>query len=485
MTEIRRAIFYSVLNKYAVQLVSFVSIAILARLLTPAEIGVFAVASSLSFVATSLRTFGVGEYLMRERSISVETVKTVMGVMIVMSWGMGALFLFGSPWVAEFYGEPALTDVIRIISVPFFLAPFLSIPFSILSRSMKFDSIMKVELSGCLVRNIVSISLVLQGMSFYGLAWGTLAGVVAEFLMVTYYRPAVMSWLPSFQNFGRVFSAGAQISFSNLCLMISKNSNDLILGRLTTMNDVGIYSRGLGLIQFLNNIVIKAVGPVALPHLSKVKREGGDVAQAYLDSVSLVGAVALPLFAVVNLSAYAMITALFGDQWAFSAELASALSIWAIFQTLHCFAKQGLLTANQERLFLVKELQSLVLKVVLIVVAAPYGLNMVAWAVVASGLVDFLVVTGLMRLALDIKLGQFAKSVLPNLLVATSCWVVLQGVSWVIPLKSMNEWLALLVTGAFMVPVWLISLKLTGNKLWPHVAEIGLKVGQKLGVKRS
>ncbi|AUM13607.1 hypothetical protein Kalk_14775 [Ketobacter alkanivorans] len=485
MSEMRQAIFYSMLNKYSLQVISFISIAILARLLTPEEVGVFAVATSLAFVATSLRTFGVGEYLVRERSIDRQKVKTVVGVMVIMSWTLGLIFMVASPWIGDFYGQPDLGDLICIIAVPFFVAPFSTIPFSLLARSMKFDSILKIELAGCLVRNGVSIGLVLYDFSYYGLAWGTLAGVLMEFAMITLYRPAEMSWIPSFRNLGKVFSAGMQISLSNLFLLSSQNSNDLILGRLSTMNNVGIYSRGLGLILFLNDVVVKAVGPVALPHLAKVKREGGDVAEAYLNAVGLVGAVALPLFAVVSLSSLAMITALFGDQWAFSAQLSSILAIWIMFQSMHCFAKQALLTAGQERLFLVKELQSLVVKVGFIVAAVPYGLTWVAWAVALSGLIDFLVVSYLLKLALDIRFWPMLKHFFPNMLVAAACWTVLRLAGMVIPLDQMNAWLSLLITGALMVPVWLVSLRLTGNSLWPFVVSVFQHLGDKVRGSRG
>lgn len=480
MTEMRQAVLYSLLNKYSLQVISFASIAILARLLTPEEVGVFAVATSLAFVATSLRTFGVGEYLVRERSIDREKVRTVVGVMVIMSWSLGGAFLLAAPWIADFYGQPDLSDLIRIISIPFFVAPFSTIPFSLLARSMRFDAILKIELVGSLVRNGASIGLVLCDFSYYGLAWGTMAGVLTEFAMITYFRPEAMGWIPSFKNIGKVFSAGVQISLANLCLLSSKNSNDLILGRLSTMGNVGIYSRGLGLILFLNDIVVKAVGPVALPHLARVRREGGDVASAYLNAVGLVGAVAIPLFAVVNLSSLSMITALFGDQWVFSAELSSILTIWAIFQSLHCFAKQALLTAGQERLFLIKELQSLVLKVALIVMAVPYGLSWVAWAVALSGMVDFLVTSLLIKLALDIGFLRMLKHFLPNLIVGAACWGVLKGVLVLTPLQQMNEWLSLFVTGLLMLPVWLIALKLTGNELWPFIAAGYQKVVGKL-----
>src|SRR3990167_8120230 len=98
MSEVRNAIFYSALNKYLLQFISFISVVILSRLLTPEETGVFAVVSSLAFVATSLRSFGVSEYLTREKTIDTAIVRSVTGVMVLMSWSLGAIFLATAPW---------------------------------------------------------------------------------------------------------------------------------------------------------------------------------------------------------------------------------------------------------------------------------------------------------------------------------------------------------------------------------------------------
>lgn len=469
MSEVRNAIFYSALNKYLLQFISFISVVILSRLLTPEETGVFAVVSSLAFVATSLRSFGVSEYLTREKTIDTAIVRSVTGVMVLMSWSLGAIFLATAPWVAEFYGNPDIVELLRIASIPFFLAPMVSIPFSLLSRSMNFEKIMVVELCGGLARNGGSIGLVLLGYSYYGLAWGMALGVLVEFLVVSYYRPELMSWLPSFRNMGRILSAGMKISISNMFMMTSKNSNDLVLGRMATMGDVGIYSRGLGLVYFLHDMVIRGVAPVALPHLAKVKRDGGDVASAYLKASALMGAVALPMYAVVTLSAHAMVVGLFGEQWVFSAELASILAIWAMFQTAHCFAKQGLLIAKRENLFMIKEAQSFTLKIVMIIVAAPHGLVAVAWAMVISGVIDLLVVSYLLKLALGIKFKEMFISYLPNLQVTACCWIALYAFKSLFPVDELNEWITLLLTGLFMLPVWLVSLKVTHNLLWPYL----------------
>lgn len=476
MSDIRKAILYSLLNQYSLQVISIVSIAILARLLSPDEIGVFAVATSIAFLATELRSFGVGEFLIREKDIDELKVRTVIGVMVIMSWSLATIMIVGAPWIGEFYDNAHLRNLLWIISVPFFLAPHSAIPYALLVREMKFASTIKVNLIGSLVRNGTSIGLALAGFSFYSLAWGTLAGVVAEFITITILRPQNMPWLPSFHNIKHVFQIGIQISVSKFLISTSQNASDLVLGRLASMKDVGLYSRGLGLILFLQSLITQAVAPVALPHLSQVKRTGGSVAEAYIHAVALVGAFALPLFAVVNIAAHPMINALFGDQWDVSVGIASTLAIWAMLQSIHCFSAHAFLTLAKERFLLIKEVISFSVKLSMIILAVPHGLQLVAWGFVVSGVIDLILITALLKHVMDMSIEALTMAFIPNILVAAACWSTLKVMTFFIDFHAMNAWLALCVIGAAMVPTWLVSLKLTNNRAWPFIMEMAGKI---------
>jgi len=469
MSESRRAILYAVLNQYSLQIITFVSVAVLARLLTPSEIGVFAVATSIAFLAIEIRGFGVSEFLVREKEIDRQKIMSVIGVMIIMSWGLALLLIAGAGWIADFYGVADLRNLIWIITLPFFLAPYSSVPVALLTREMKFDTILKIDLSGCVVRNVCSIGLVILDFGYYGLAYGALAGVVAEFLAITYFRPAGMPWMPSFRNLAHIFQVGIQISVSRFLDSTSQNASDLVLGRLASMKDVGLYSRGLGLILFLHNSLVQAVGQVALPHLAQVKRAGGSVRDAYLNAIVLMGAFSLPLFAVVHLAAYSMITALFGDQWKISAGIASILALWEMLRSLHCFATPALLTIGKERLVLIKEVISFAVKIALLIFTVPYGLEYVAWGFVLSGAIDLLVATLLMKHVLGVGVVPLLVAFMPNLLVAAACWITLKAMTLHVDFENINSWLALLIMGSAMVPVWLLGLKVTSNKAWPFV----------------
>ena len=148
MSDLRKAILFSVLNQHSLQVISIVSIAILARLLSPDEIGIFSVATSIAFLATELRSFGVSEYLIREKEINTGKIRTVLGVMVIMSWGLAILLIGGAPWFAHFYDNPELRNLLWIISLPFFLAPHTAVPYALLVRDMKFTAILRINLLG-------------------------------------------------------------------------------------------------------------------------------------------------------------------------------------------------------------------------------------------------------------------------------------------------------------------------------------------------
>jgi O-antigen/teichoic acid export membrane protein len=476
MTQLRKAIFFSVLNQYSLQIISIVSVAVLARLLTPDEIGVFSVATAITFLAIELRSFGVGEFLIREKDVNPEKVKAVVGVMVIMSWGLALLLICSAPWVASFYKQPDLRNLLWITIVPFFLAPYSSIPFALLAREMRFAAILKINLIGALARNGCSIGLVLMGYSYFGLAYGALLGVLVEFFAIMYFRPASMQWIPSFKHVKEIFHIGMQISFSKLFNSTSQHIGDLVLGRVASMGDVGLFSRGLGLISFLNSLLGSAVAPVTFPHLSEVQRAGGDTKTAYLNAAVLIGAISLPFFAVVNISSESMIRALFGDQWTISAHVASVLALWAMLQSIHCFAAGAMVAVGKERLLVIKEGIAFVLKIALIVLMAPHGLIYVAWGFVISGVIDFGFTTWFMRLSYGISLRDLIEAFIPNFIVMSICWIVAELAHVFIDFHAMNAWLAVLIIACLLVPTWLVSLRISNNMLWPYVCTMIKKV---------
>ena len=85
MSVIRRSVIASVADKYATQIISIVTLAVMSRVLTPAETGIYLLASTVILLLENLRLFGTGIFIVQERTLAPQTVRTVFTITLMIS----------------------------------------------------------------------------------------------------------------------------------------------------------------------------------------------------------------------------------------------------------------------------------------------------------------------------------------------------------------------------------------------------------------
>mgnify|MGYP001816485641 CR=1 FL=1 len=469
MSKLKIAILVSVFGEYSVQFIGFATIMILARMLTPEEIGVYAVAGSAAMLATELRSLGVVGYLIREKELDELKTRAALGVNIIVSWGLGVVMIAAAPFIAIAYEEPALQNILWILSITFFLGPFTSVSNALWRRNLELHHVIQQKLLGTICQSVTTILFVWWGFSYYALAIGAAIELAVEFLYAITLPPKGTYWVPRFVWMKDLVRFGIYTSSSNLFIRFSEGVPDLVIGKFRTMGDVGLFSRGLGAILFLNKIITAAVIPVVMPHLSEVQRTGKSVAGAYLRAVNLQCSLSWPVFAVVSVAAYPMIRGLFGDQWDLAVPIASILAFWAILISVHCFAASALMVTGHEHLLFWAGLVVFGFRLVAVVAAAPYGLETIAWSIVASGLFELLINTWAIRRATGLTVMRMVKAFVPNFIIALGCWITTKLLDLAMPFEEGDPWISIMTIAACLPIVWLLLLRLTGHEAWEIV----------------
>ena len=113
MTAVRRSLLYSFADSYLAIGLQTIGTLVMARLLTPAEAGVFAVASVFAALASTVRDFGVAEYLVQTEGLSSRKISAAMLANLGVSWAMAALLFLGSGALATFFRHPGVGEVMR------------------------------------------------------------------------------------------------------------------------------------------------------------------------------------------------------------------------------------------------------------------------------------------------------------------------------------------------------------------------------------
>ncbi len=380
---VRRSIALSLGQRYVAAVISFGSAMVLARLLTPHEIGIYSVAAAAIALAHSLRDFGIGRYLVQEKELTELRVRSALGMTCVTAWsGAALLFALRGP-IAAFYGQPALEDVLAVLCINFLILPLGSLAIALMQRDMEFGALFKIAIVGTVTHAATGITLAAFGFGYMSLAWASAANGAVSGLAAVVLRPSVARVLPSLAEWRRVFAFGGPVSLAGVVNQLGAQAPDLIVGRILGFAPVAIYSRALGLVSIFNNYFLQGVASVALPAFAARHRDGHELKDSHLLGMSYATAVAWPFFGFLALMALPILRLLFGPQWDAAAPILQLLCLagavgpsWAMIAPL-------LTAMGRVRELLHAELLIQGLRIVLIAGSALHSL----WAVAMSQVV--------------------------------------------------------------------------------------------------
>lgn len=374
----RGALAFSFLDRYAALLLSIASSMIIARLLTPAELGVFSVTMVLIGFISAMRDLGAGQYLLQEPELTPTRQRATWTVLLGMGILMGLLVVAGAYPVARFYNEPTIVPIMLVIALNFAVNPFGALTYAWLMREMRFDVVATMRFGGSLAGTITSVAMAWYGFGPISLAYGSLAGTLVNAAIGLAYRPAHFSWRPGLREVGRVIGFGSKISASVLISNIASGSPELALGKLQSLHAAGLYSRGNGLAMMFHRMVMDATNAVALPLFAKAQREQGSTVEPWLRAVSYVCALGWAFFGGIALLSFPVTRLLYGEQWDDSVVVTRLICIALAINLPAALCPHLLIGTGQASRVLKVMIATTAVQVACVVIGAWFGLMQAA-----------------------------------------------------------------------------------------------------------
>lgn len=470
MTGVRISLVLSFAQQGAGTIISLVSIMVLARLLTPEDIGIFSVAAAATAFAQVLRDFGVGNYLVQEKDLTAERIQAAFVITLLTAWLAGALIGLGAPLIADFYDQPELTEVFWVLALTFLLIPWAAPRLALLRRDMAFAALFRIRVGAAIVGPIVSITMAAWGYGAMSLAMGSVATGIATVALTLWYGPRRVPMGLGTSEWGRVFGFGIRASASAFITQTGMNSADLIIGRVLGFAALGLYSRAFGLLNLFNQRVMSAIASVAFPAFAALGRARGNAEAAYLNACGLITGVAWPFFAFLGLMAYPVIRGMFGDQWDDAVPLARILAVGGFIYHSLPLAAPVLISTGRIELMLRAESLIQAGRIVLIILGALHSLEAVCVAqVVAYGLHVFIYRHYVLPL-LDTSYLKVLRATLRSAMLTVCTMIGPILVTVALGLEPENPWLSLLLAGGLAALGWLAGAFAIRHPLWHELA---------------
>ena len=465
MNGTTRALALSFLERYTALALSIGATMILARLLTPAETGLFSIGIALTTLIAQFRDFGVATFLIQERDLTDEKFRTALGVSMVTMLLLMAAILLGSGWAGEFYHEPGITQVMRVSALSFLVIPFNSIVMVWLRRQMRFQTLYQMSVVGALFHTATSVTLAWLGFGYMSLAWASVANNLGNTLVAFHYRPRQYSYLPSLKIWRRIAAFGVYSTVSSLCQEAMTRSSDLFIGRSIGLAAVGQFSRASGLVSMITQSLISGILPVAVSVFAMKQRAGEKLSAAYLGGLSLLTAIAWPAFAFLGLMAFPLIRILFGDQWDIAVEPTRLIAVASMVSCLNILHPSIFQATGAMRQRMSVQLIIMPLKLTVFFVSAPFGLTAVAAGTILNALIELVA----SQVALNRLIGTGLPEVLAAIwksLLATAASAAGPGlVLLYMPPAANHLWLPVLLAAFGCGIFWLAAVFLLAHPL--------------------
>lgn len=399
--SIRAALLHAYLEKYGSYVIGLVSTVVISRLLSPADVGAFAVGMALVGIVAVLRELGISTYVVQERELTVNRIRAAFTITVGIGFVLALLVAALAVPVASFYGDDRLQEILWILAFGFAITPLGSVSQSLLTRALRFGVLAWIRLTHALVMGVVGAWLAWRGLGPQSLAWATATAAVTNAAISYWTHPHPVWPIAKREDLSRVFSIGVPTALVAIVDDLINTIPDLIVGRLQGLAAAGLLSRAKGLSQSAQQLIVRGAGPVFLSVYSDIKREGGRVESLYVKASACVCAVGWTLLAVLAVLAQPVVQLLYGPQWIDVVPLLRALCAAAAALLLTSGSHILLLAHDGARDALHAKLWALPWYLACAVIGSVISLEALAYAYVIASIAA----SGLMARALRRRVG--------------------------------------------------------------------------------
>ena len=383
-STIRRGAAWLFAGRAGDQVLGFLFGVVLARLLAPEDFGLLLTIQVFTGLAGFVAGGGMGLALVRSRTTTKEDYDVVFTLQLLIGCAIYALFYTTAPLFSRWYDNPVYRDLLRLSALSFIFRPLINMPNAVLYRSMRYRAQAMVGLLTLIVTSVTSICLAFLQHGVWSLVWGGIAGAVTQCMLLI----SLTHWRPGFSlHVGRakeLAQYGVLVTSNDLVDYLRTHVNIFILSRNLGPQTVGLYNKGESLARMPFLFVSGSVYQVLFRAMAAEQDNLDKCRYLFNRSIALVAVYATPFYVGLIWLAEPLVRGVYGDKWAAaSGPLFILVFAWP-FWLLNNMSGAVAAALNRLGRELRIQISNLVFTASAVGLALPFGIDRVAWAMVAA-----------------------------------------------------------------------------------------------------
>ena len=354
--NVRSGAIWSISSTILLRLSSVGVTAIVARLLSPHDFGVFAVAATVFTIVSAFGEFGVTSCLARA-DLDVEALApTLWSVSLGSSLIMAGMMVFFAEPIANSLGSRDAARPVQVMALIMVLWGVAAVPTAQCVRDFKQDKIFMANVLAFIPSTVVLLFLAKHGSGAMAFAWSRVAAQVTSCVVILLSVPRLYFPGMARSALSVLYKFGLPLAFANFIGYILQNVDYALIGRLLGPVMLGTYVLAFNAASWASALLMGVLNTVSMPAFSRVKHDTARLTGAMVNGVRAVMLIAAPICAMVMVLARPIVLTLYGKHWVAAATVLSILSLYGLISILGVLFSNMLAALGRSKFVLVIQL---------------------------------------------------------------------------------------------------------------------------------
>ncbi len=436
-----KGIGWSAVEKFSGKGIEFLVTIVIARILNPKDFGLVGMLAVFIAVSQALVDSGFSQALIRTQNRTQEDNCTVFYFNIVISTFLYGILYLIAPWVADFYNQPQLQQLMRVLCLVVIINSFGAIQRTLFTATLNFKTQAKASLIASIFSGIGGIIMAYQDFGVWALVGQQLLNALFCVILFWWYSKWRPQLIYSWKSFRKLFAFGSNLLLSTLLNTIYGNIYQIVIGKIFSAASLGYVSQAKHFCQLPSAHVTGILDRVIYPVLSSIQDDDVKLSSTYRRLLRTSAFIVFPLMCGLAAVSYPLIRIVLGEKWLFAATLMIPLSFVLMWNPIHAINLDLLKVKGRSDLFLKLEIIKKCVGIVVLVVSIPFGLLFMCWIRILSSFIALFINTYYTGKLIHVGFLTQMRDLLPSLATSLSMF----GISFLTTKLFTQVWLQLIV----------------------------------------
>lgn len=320
--------------RFFTRIIAFIKTAVLARILIPAQFGLFGIASLvLAFLEILVET-GINVFLIQEKENIDEYINTAWVVSIVRGIIISAVIFAVAKPISYFFNSPNSLNLLLLIAIVPFVRGFINPSLVKFQKELQFNKEFWFRSVIFLVDAAVAVILALVTKSAVSLIWGLIAGASLELILSFIFIKPVPKLAFEIDRVKRIISRGKWVTGAGIFQYLFRQGDDAVVGKILGESSLGIYQVAYKISSLPISEVADVIARVTFPVYSKISRDGKRLRDAFIKTTLVVSLLVVPFGLIIFFFSREIVLLILGNNWLDAVPVLKVLSVYGVIRAM-------------------------------------------------------------------------------------------------------------------------------------------------------